>query len=45
MSEMNKEVTSQQKLVLKLCMAMTFKEEIVFCLKLLRGNSFLSIRH
>lgn len=45
MSEMNKEVTSQQKLVFKLCMAMIFKEEIVFCLKLLRGNSFLSIRH
>lgn len=44
MYEMNEEMISQQKLTLKPCMAMTFKEEIVFWLKLLRGNRFLSIR-
>lgn len=44
MYEMDEEVISQQKLMLKLCMAMTLKEEIVFWMKLLRGNGFLSIR-
>lgn len=44
MYKTNEEVISQRKFMLKLCVAMTFKEEIVLWLKLLRGNSFLRTR-